>query len=156
VIPAGPLREPVARGLARARAVVVMGDDRAGVARALPVGMKVLRARLRPENGAEFRGRRVVAFAGIARPGRLFEALAALEAILVGRFPYPDHFPYPRAEVERLLGLARTGNARLVTTAKDWVRLPPELRAEVGVLHVRAVFEDEAALDSLLEALPHG
>ena len=40
--------------------------------------------------------------------------------------------------------------AGLITTEKDWVRLPPAWRARVAAWPVRARFEDEAALDALL------
>jgi tetraacyldisaccharide 4'-kinase len=41
--------------------------------------------------------------------------------------------------------------ARLVTTEKDFVRLMPAEREEIGVLWIRAAFEDEAALGRLLD-----
>jgi tetraacyldisaccharide 4'-kinase len=46
---------------------------------------------------------------------------------------------------------ATTLNAGLVTTEKDWVRLSPEWRARVKPWPVTAQFEDEAALDALLD-----
>jgi tetraacyldisaccharide 4'-kinase len=40
--------------------------------------------------------------------------------------------------------------AGLVTTEKDWARLPPAWRPRVAAWPVRAQFEDEAAVDALL------
>jgi tetraacyldisaccharide 4'-kinase len=42
-------------------------------------------------------------------------------------------------------------SAGLVTTEKDWVRLPPDWRARVTPWPVQAVFDDERALDALLQ-----
>ena len=55
VLPAGPLRERLAAGLARSSAVVLMGEDTAGIA-SLLAGKTVLRARLAAENKARCRG----------------------------------------------------------------------------------------------------
>src|SRR5947199_3277600 len=77
VMPAGPLREPVATGLARADAIVLLGD-------ALPprqlaeVSCPMLRAALEPVNGERFINRRLVAFAGIGRPAKFFATLRQL------------------------------------------------------------------------------
>jgi tetraacyldisaccharide 4'-kinase len=92
VLPAGPLREPVARGLARADHVVLLDDDAAGV---LPLLQRkpVLRARLVAQNGADFADRAVLAFAGIGRPAKFFTSLAATGARLVARHAFPDHHP---------------------------------------------------------------
>ena len=40
--------------------------------------------------------------------------------------------------------------AGLLTTEKDWVRLPAAWRAKVAAWPVQAQFDDEAALDALL------
>ena len=50
---------------------------------------------------------------------------------------------------------AESLGAGLVTTEKDWARLPPAWRAKVKAWPVKAVFDDPAALDRLLAgALP--
>ncbi|PWC40687.1 tetraacyldisaccharide 4'-kinase [Azospirillum sp. TSO22-1] len=151
LVPAGPLREPVARGLARADAVVVMGDDRAGVA-ARVAPLPVLRARIEADE-AELAGRRVLAFAGIGRPEKFFDTLRALGAGVAEAHPFADHHPYREDEVRRLLARAEALAAEPVTTAKDAVRLPTALRDRVRVLPVRAAWDDPAALDTLLDRL---
>src|SRR5690348_5688109 len=150
VLPAGPLREPLKSGLTRADAVVLMGDDRAGVTARL-AGKSVLHAHLAPENAAAFAGRAVVAFAGIGRPAKFFATLGSIGAELVARHAFADHHPYRPAELQRLFSEAETAHAVLVTTAKDAMRLPAEWRAHVEVLAVTAEFADVAALDRLVD-----
>jgi tetraacyldisaccharide 4'-kinase len=155
VLPAGPLRERLAGGLARADRIVLLGEDEAGVMRLLQ-GKTVLRARLAAENGGDFAGKDVVAFAGIGRPAKFFATLAATGARLVARHGFPDHHPYREAELSRLLAEAKAAGAGLVTTAKDWVRLSPEWRAHAGVLRVAVAWDDAASLDAVLEQAVHG
>jgi len=150
VLPAGPLREPLAAGLAHADAVVLMGEDRAAVTARL--GSKtVLHARLAPENAAAFAGCAVVAFAGIGRPAKFFATLEGIGAQIVARHAFSDHHPYGAAELQRLRAEAETAHALLVTTAKDAARLPPEWRAHVEVLAVTAQFADVTLLDGVID-----
>jgi tetraacyldisaccharide 4'-kinase len=155
VLPAGPLREPLGTGLARCDAVVLMGEDRTGVAPLL-AGKTVLRARLAPENADAVDGRAVAAFAGIGRPAKFFATLESAGAKLVARHAFPDHHPYRADELRRLLAEAGAAHALLVTTAKDAARLSAEWRAHVQVLEVAAVFDDEVALGRLLDRVTQG
>ncbi len=149
MIPAGPLREPVTVGLARADAVVLIGDG-PGPPELHDAACPVLRAALAPQDGERFAGARLVAFAGIGHPEKFFAALRRLGAALVMAQPFPDHHRYRDVEIARLREMAAREGARLVTTAKDWVRLPPSWRAGIEVLEVEIGWHDPAALDRLL------
>jgi tetraacyldisaccharide 4'-kinase len=151
VIPAGPCREDIRAGLARADAVVLMGEDRTGAARWFG-GLPVLRARLVPGPEAEsFRGRKVVAFAGIGRPAKFFDTLRAVGADIVAARSFPDHHPYARAEIAALAGQADKVGAALVTTAKDAVRVPTDMQGALSVLTVALEWDKPEALDTLLD-----
>jgi tetraacyldisaccharide 4'-kinase len=153
VFPAGPLRESVADGAARCRAAVLIGPDRAGAVAVLQ-GLPVLRARLVP--GPEMTAladQPVFAFAGIGRPGKFFATLAEAGARLADAVAFPDHHAYRAAEIRRLLDRAAQLGAVPVTTAKDAVRLPPELRGCIEVARVSLAWDDPAALDRLLSAV---
>jgi tetraacyldisaccharide 4'-kinase len=148
ILPAGPLRESVTQGLARADAVVLVGDGEP----VLPGWSgPVLRAHLVPHDADAFDGQRVVAFAGIGRPEKFFETLHALGAEIVASERFDDHHAYSAAEIARLKSKARNADAHLVTTEKDFVRLMPTERQDIGVLRVRAAFDDEAALARVLD-----
>lgn len=158
VIPAGPLREPIGDGLARADTVVLLGPDRAGVTAALARRRSppLLRARLEPECADAVAGRRVVAFAGIGRPEKLFATLREIGCTVVAERAFADHHAYTDAELAELAELADRHGAPLVTTAKDAARLTPPQRASVTVLNVRVAWTDEAALLRLLAPMLEG
>lgn len=149
VIPAGPLRESLARGLQRADAVVVLGDGDVGGIEA----RTVLRARLVPDDAAaaDLKGRKLLAFAGIGRPQKFFDTLAAAGGDIAGTKVFPDHYAYPDAAIAGLLARADAEDLLPVTTAKDFVRIPEQYREKIAVLPVTVAWEDETALRALLD-----
>lgn len=151
VLPAGPLRESLSQGLARADAIVVNGDG--NPQEVAGTTLTTIRARLAPTGEKDWSGRRAVAFAGIGRPERFFASLGALGAEIVEALPYSDHHVYTQSEIARLKARARAESANLVTTEKDYMRLTPTERAGIEFVSVRAEFDDRAALDGLLDRL---
>ena len=156
VMPAGPLRETVPGGLARAEAVVVLGPERRDLGARLDArpdgGPALLTARLAPRPGSErLAGRMVLAFAGIGRPEKFFATLADLGAKVVETRTFPDHHAYAPAEIESLRARAAALDACAVTTEKDAVRLSSELREGIEVLAVAVEWREPEALDALLD-----
>ena len=155
VFPAGPLREPLADGLARADAVIVLlpadlpeiDPQLAG----LFAGKPLLAARLEPA-ATPPRGPQL-GFAGVGKPWKVERALRAAGCELCDFAPFPDHFAYDEATLRALAARAEAFGAGLVTTEKDWVRLPPAWRARARAWPVRAVFVGPQALDALLAVI---
>ncbi|MBV9783960.1 MAG: tetraacyldisaccharide 4'-kinase [Acidisphaera sp.] len=157
LLPAGPLRETIAAAAARCAAAVLIGEDTAGAAAALPAGLPVLRARLLPDPHAlAFRGKPVIAFAGIARPEKFFATLQEAGVEPIRRYGFPDHHRYTEASLHRLFGEAARLGSVLLTTRKDAVRIPAKLRARVTAIDVSLAWQDEAALDRLLDGVTGG
>ena len=144
VLPAGPLREPVAQGLKRADAVILIGD---GAPDLRGYAGPVLRARLVPLPN-DFAGRRVFAFAGIGRPQKFFDTLKAVGAFVAGTQDFADHHAYDAQDLQGLRDRAK--GELLVTTEKDLVRIPAGQRHGIAALAVEARFDDPAALAALL------
>jgi len=155
LFPAGPLREPVARGLARANAIVIIGPDTTGMHDALRnCPLPVLHAELLPGMEAyEIGERAVVAFAGIGRPEKFFETLEGIGCQLVGRHSYPDHHRFSPDEIMSLVEEAAGHGAELVTTEKDWVRLDMDSRAMIRTLPVQLEWRDPGEIDALFAPL---
>ena len=106
-LPAGPLRMPMARQWGLVDLVLVAGPGAAGEAVAAEAARRrtpVLRTAVTPEPRAlrALQGRRLVAFAGIGRPGKFFDTLAEAGLAVVERIPFPDHHAYTGRERDRL------------------------------------------------------
>lgn len=167
-LPAGPLRETVAEGLARAdlvlaigshaaqvrfvrRSRVSLGKTKGGMPDDMLANVPVLGGQIEPlVTGMDWRGLRVLAFAGIGRPEKFFASLAAQGAEIVRAQALSDHQPLGTALFARLEHEAHALGAQLVTTEKDAVRLPQALRQRVLTLPVRLRFDDPQRLLALL------
>jgi tetraacyldisaccharide 4'-kinase len=153
VIPAGPLRESLGDGLSRADAIVLLATD-GEVDSDEPILLSdrrpTISAVLAPVAGEHLAGSRLFAFAGIGRPQKFFATVRALGAHLVGTREFPDHHPFRAAEIDTLRRDAARAGARLVTTEKDIVRVPPALRPGIEVLEVEIRWSDREALDRLM------
>ena len=153
VIPKGPLREPVNKGLARADAVILMGSGEPP-AELTEFDGPILRASIQPASppppGV------YVAFAGIGRPEKFFDTLKACGTAPLDAVPFADHHTYSDRDVRYLKALACDYNARLITTEKDFVRLTPTQRADIATLPVTAQFEKTADMAELLKPVTDG
>ncbi|WP_316013736.1 tetraacyldisaccharide 4'-kinase [Roseobacter sp. HKCCA0434] len=147
LLPAGPLRERVADGVARADLALMIGQ---GDGPSLP--LPTARGRIEPlRTGMPWAGLPVVAFAGIGRPEKVFATLRGLGVDLKAAHGFGDHAPYTPAILSRLEAEARRHGAQLVTTEKDAARLPADFRAKVLPLAVRLHLHDGTALETALD-----
>ena len=136
LLPAGPLREP-RRVVNRADAIIVIKNKYLKKKFLLPVGIPLFYAENKtvspyPQN------QKVVAFAGIGYPKKFF---CALDNVVVTR-AFPDHWDYTDDDLKKLFALAKKHNAKLVTTEKDWVRLPDAAREEIKYAKLETIIDD--------------
>jgi len=158
-VPAGPLREPVEAGLARADILLVIGDATAHAAFrqqwAREIGtLPVLHGELKPiHTETDWHDRPVLAFSGIGNPQKFFDTLEAEGARIVGAVPLADHQPLTRPLMARLKVQAFMRGGQLVTTQKDAVRLSSADRSQVLTLPVRLAIENWTGIDQPLSRL---
>ena len=153
VMPAGPLRENFSTGLARADAAVIIGEDKGNVSDLIrkESDMPIFQAKLQPSgNNPDIFGKEVFAFAGIGRPEKFRDSLVAAGAVIDGWAEFPDHYPYAEDDLKELLSAAKAKQSIVLTTAKDYVRLPQSCRDQVLVFAVDLVWENA---DDLVELI---
>lgn len=146
VVPAGPMRAPLDALVPSVDCVVVIGEDRAGIAARVAGRRPVLAGRLEADRGAAagLRGAKIVAFSGIALPEKFEASLREAGAEIAATRRFGDHHPFTDRDARMLIALADRHAARLVTTAKDHVRLSgtpmlERLAARADILPVRLV-----------------
>jgi len=95
---------------------------------------------------------RVVAFAGIARPERFFDALRSLGCDVARELTFRDHHWYTARDLETIRAAAREANASvIVTTEKDAVRCD----MDVAVLPMTVSIEPAARFTEWLMGRLH-
>jgi tetraacyldisaccharide 4'-kinase len=151
VMPAGPLRAPLAVQIERTDALVVIGEGSAAdavAARVAARGKPVWRAQFRPDGAvlAQLAGKRVLAFAGIGDPIRFFNTLNAAGVAVVRGRAFADHQAFRAREIDSLIAEARRDGLVLVTTEKDFVRLPDGAAGDILPFAVTLAFDDAAGL----------
>ncbi len=151
VIPAGPLRETIASGLARCNAVVIIGDDQRAVTKEIGDVCPIYRARIVAYPDPELAANKVFAFAGIARPSKFYNTLLELGYEIAGTQDFPDHHKFDPDEVIKICDHASQLDAIPVTTEKDYVRLTNEARALIKTVRISLEWEDADAHEHLLE-----
>ncbi len=151
ILPAGPLREG-RRAVRRADAVIVIQNAVPGKRRKMkfPAGVPVFYAKNQTISPYD-EGTPLVAFAGIGYPKKFFSSLKNV----VARRAFADHWQYTDMDLEKLTALARKKKAKLITTEKDWVRLPESLRDEIKYAKLVTVIDTEF-WNWIKEKIEHG
>jgi len=151
VMPSGPLRESISRGLSRTNLIIVIGGISKELKLKIPNHVPLINASfaINSENKI-FKAQKITAFAGIAYPEKFFNSLREQGAKIVKEMIYPDHHIFDENDLLNLAEIANKTKSILVTTKKDFVRIPKSYRSLVNTLEGEIQFEDEKLLLEIL------
>lgn len=141
LLPAGPLREPLTQ-LKRANFGVVIEPVTENVREDIPplpyYGLPAyhIYPHLRATDIKPLQAKSVIAVAGIGNPDKFFNSLTAAGLKVVETYPYPDHYALTAAEWVTHIAKAKANNAHLVCTAKDYVKIPQNVKQSVTPIHL--------------------
>lgn len=156
LLPAGPMRTPLNKGMALADAFIFLGEDRKDVKRLLPSDKPVFDATLQPAYQPDT-NKNYIAFAGIAYPDKFFNFLRErLGLELLQTVSFADHHPYSEADMKMLHQKANALDATLITTEKDYVKLAAEDQMKIKYLPISLSWNDESALLAFLNSKLQG
>ena len=154
VMPAGPLRTSLRVGIAELDLALINGEDETGLALTVLQGLPLVHAKLRPYRAVinKLGDVPLLAFAGIGRPERFFVTVRQSGGNLVHWLAFADHHVYSQHDLTKLQEDAGRLGARLITTQKDWVRLPTEWRERISFLPVTIELDGDGVLTELVSA----
>lgn len=141
IFPAGPLRETLQNAAKKCIAVITTGGGAPADFPGKPVFETALSITSQHDKNANYG-----AFAGIGYPEKFKKTLEQNDFRLTAFVPFPDHHSYSANDCEMLL---RPG-LPLLTTEKDYVRLPEKLRDKTQAVSIALTIDDEATLAALL------
>lgn len=153
-IPAGPLRESLVKGIQRAQAVIILGEDKVEIAEKIK---SVATSQIRLFYGKttaippKTKDRAILAFAGIGHPEKFYQSLSDCGLTIAQQVDFPDHHFYRREELQNLIDKARNENLDLYTTSKDYVKIPVDLRHQFHVLEVKIEWQNQLEFANFLK-----
>ncbi len=150
-LPSGPLREPLDFALPRIDGVILIGEDERNIQQQLPADLPVFKASIQPDaDHALDTAQAYFAFCGLGYPKKFYDTLRAMDLNIVDHQSFPDHHSYDHDDLDRLRTRAAQNNATLITTEKDYVRVPDAFRKEVTTLPVHLALHDESEMLTFL------
>ena len=159
VLPAGPLRAPLAMQMTRVDAIIVNGHGPISSELSQYFAGPILQTAVKAATDvAWIKARPLVAFAGIGNPRRFFDLVRSLGGEVAAEMSFADHQPLSEADAVRILATAHAHGADIITTEKDFVRLNgatgnrARLLAAAKALPIKLVLPiaDRARLDAML------
>jgi len=153
LLPAGPLREPVSAGLARADALIMV-NPASFIPTHLPENLPVFIARTKAKNSMlALSSKKIIAFCGIAHPQKFYTMLSESGAEIIAKKSFADHHFYTNSDIDFLREMAKNEQAILVTTSKDAARLPADFKSEIIVAEMELLFENKEKLEELINGV---
>jgi tetraacyldisaccharide 4'-kinase len=148
LVPSGPLRETVKTALNKSQIFFLINTN---ICEDLTQKnfKQVLNYKI--SISPEIRERKLIAFAGLGFNKKFFEQLQNENLNLVKLKDFPDHHQYTVDDMFMLLDEANKKDAFLITTEKDYTRIPSEFKSSVGIIHGKIISENQMQLANEIE-----
>ena len=138
-LPSGPLRERL-NNLRRYDAVFISGKpvDKIFLKKIKKINPKIeiFNGEYVPTNYKKFKKKNYMTFSGIGNPLGFARTLNKYGIKSVSNLIYPDHYEYSETEINKIKKLANEKNLKILTTEKDFYRIPIELRKNISFLKI--------------------
>ena len=93
---------------------------------------------------------RYIAFCGLGKPQKFFDSLKKANYNVIKEIVFEDHYYYKDKDLKQILDIAEKNNAKVITTEKDFVKLPNNYKGKVEILKINVMFENKDRLKELL------
>ena len=144
-MPSGPLRSNLS-ALKKAECVIINGKKNKNIENKIlneNGKIKIFYSNYKPKNIDEFKNKKVIAFAGIGNPENFFDLLIENKLNVIETIKFSDHHKYSQQELENLFNLIKDNNSILLTTEKDYFRIPEKNKTKIKCLKIDVEIENK-------------
>jgi tetraacyldisaccharide 4'-kinase len=156
LFPAGPLREGVESGVKKSDIVLIVGEKNQilenRITQIKPT-MPIYYAHMKVTNDINVENNKVIGFCGLGYPEKFKRTLLDCNFVIEDFIAFSDHHPYTITEIQKLTKAARNSKSILVTTRKDYVKIPDVFKNEMLVIDIRLVPEDDRLEQKIAESV---
>ncbi len=151
-LPSGPLRESLSYALNRIDAVIIIGSDTRGIKSTIPKDIPIFSGHIKPvTEKMPDKSKQYTAFCGLAYPDKFFNTLKDNGYKVIESLSFSDHHDFSEAELKRIKKSALDNDSSIITTEKDYIRLPKTFRNDVETLPIELEFANEDKLSSFIK-----
>ena len=152
LLPAGPLREPISEAFSRAHAIIIIGEDKTNITPLIPDNISIFKASIKASNIDKFDNLTpYIGFAGLAHPQKFATTIKDNKMNIVNFHEFADHHPYSDNELDKLIIEAKDKGAKLITTEKDYQRIPEDYRKYIEYLSIEIIWDNEKEITEFLK-----
>ncbi len=165
LLPAGPLRERFSYRVKYLDYIIIVhGTMESYITRKIQpalnalmlkynVSNKVIHAVVTVENAEYFNGKTYIGLAGIGHPDKFFNTARGIGVSLLECHSFPDHYEYTAQDLKVIYASAKKNNCNILTTRKDFQRIPVEFHEMTQVLDITVQFNMEDIVSNIIQAI---
>ncbi len=137
LMPAGPNRQSPTSALGRANEIVQINGAMGRFAQD-GKNYRFYRTKIaqKPDDTAQY-----LAFCGLAIPQKFYESALQAGYNIMEFMAFADHYRYQPADFERIIQRARQLSYRIITTQKDYVKIPAYYQCDIECLSLNLIRE---------------
>ena len=148
LIPAGPLRESITGALNKVDCIFFYGTKKDFYSLLPKCKVNVYFVRIRSISNylPKASKKKFIAFAGIAHPENFYSFLKTMNIDVTQEISYPDHYKYKEKDFEKILNLSKSTKTCIITTEKDYVKIPYKFKKNIYKLSITIDFDIDSFL----------
>ncbi len=138
-IPSGPLREKL-NNLNKYEAIFINGKLKnkkfLNKIKQINPKIKIFNAEYISKNFNKYKKNNYLTFSGIGNPISFINTLKKYKIKYKSNLVYPDHYNYSKLDIDRIKKIAYKKNLKILTTEKDFCRIPSRYRKNINFLKI--------------------
>ena len=92
-----------------------------------------------------------IIFSGIGNPDSFKKLLLKNQFNIIEEITFPDHYNYQDKDILEIINKANSNNAEIITTEKDFKRIPQNFKEKISFLEINMKIKNESKLVQFLK-----